>query len=216
MNASPEVVERCETERGELQLQRRGTHFEIISNGTFLMATSNGTSERLLVRAALDTAPALRKVLIGGLGVGFSLAEALRDERVEEVSVIEIEPKIVEWNQKYLSRFNDNALADPRTRIIVADLTQWIRESKNRFDAVCLDIDNGPDWTVTEENQWLYKATGLQSLRSLLTPTGVVSIWSASEVPYFARSLEQHFGRVQLLSIPAGRGQPDCIYLAQG
>lgn len=80
-----EIIERASTPRGEIQLQRRGEFYEIISNGTFLMATYNGESERLLVRRALEQAKAPGKVLIGGLGVGFSLQEALSDPRVRRL-----------------------------------------------------------------------------------------------------------------------------------
>src|SRR5690348_1194766 len=144
------VVERCLTPNGEIQLQRRGINYEIISNGTFLMATYNGESEKLLVKSALEASKDPRKVLIGGLGVGFSLAEALCDPRIEHATVIEIEMKIIEWNRSYLAKFTDQAIDHPKTIMVHADLVLWIferdieRDIENRFDVICLDIDNGP------------------------------------------------------------------------
>ncbi|HLQ71930.1 MAG TPA: spermine/spermidine synthase, partial [Bacillota bacterium] len=115
MQPSVNVIERVQTPRGDIQLQRRGDHYEIISNGTFLMATYNGISEELLVSAALEKVPHPKRVVIGGLGVGFSLAKALQFTSVQEVKVIEIEKKIIDWNRTYLSRFSGHALENPRT-----------------------------------------------------------------------------------------------------
>jgi spermidine synthase len=208
------VLERVTTPRGELQLQRRGDHFEIISNGVFLMATYNGESERLLVTAALDAAASPSRVLIGGLGVGFSLAAALADPRVKQATVVEIEAPLIGWNTQYLTAFNRNALADPRTRVINADLVAWIATTDERFDAICLDIDNGPDWTVTEANESLYGETGLSGVKRLLAPGGVVAYWSALRAPAFAAHLQHYFDEVRELPVEQVRGEPDYVYVA--
>src|SRR5215212_4875123 len=100
-----EVVDRCISPRGVMQLQKRGQHFEIISNGVFLMATHNGASERRLVTEALAAATNPRRVLIGGLGVGFSLGVALADSRVSHVTVVEIEERLIAWNRTELAPF---------------------------------------------------------------------------------------------------------------
>lgn len=142
MNYAPEIIERSHTDRGDIQLQKRENHFEIIYNGTFLMATYNGESERLLVSSALRKCPYPRKVLIGGLGVGFSLEEALSDSRVEQVDVVEIEEAIIRWNRKHLAPYSGHALDDPRTNVIHTDLVKWMNETDASYDAVCLDIDN--------------------------------------------------------------------------
>ena len=104
----PVVIERVQTPRGEIQLQSRGSDYEIISNGTFLMATYNGESERLLVKAALNASHEPKQILIGGLGVGYSLAEALDYPGVERVTVVEIEEKIIEWYRSYFSYFSSD------------------------------------------------------------------------------------------------------------
>lgn len=179
------------------------------------MATYNGESERLLVTAALDAATAPRRVLIGGLGVGFSLAAALADPRVEQATVVEIEEPLIGWNRRYLTAFNRNALADARTRVIHADLVAWVRQADEQFDAICLDIDNGPDWTVTDENRGLYGEEGLQNVKALLAPGGCVAYWSAHRAPAFLAHLQTIFAQVDELPVAQERGEPDYVYLAR-
>ncbi|MFD1175727.1 spermine/spermidine synthase [Paenibacillus puldeungensis] len=210
-----EVIERAQSPRGEIQLQQRGQYYEIISNGTFLMATYNGESERLLVRSALQHVDKPSQVLVGGLGVGFSLQEALRDPRVKEVTVVEIEPKVVEWNRTVLASVSDYALANPRTKLVQADLVAWIRETKQSFDLICLDIDNGPDWKVYDGNASLYDDKGLHVLKSRLNPNGCITFWSATPSPDFAGLLKTHFGNVEIQEIPQAHGDPDFIFLVR-
>lgn len=214
MATRPEVLARVTTSRGDLQLQRRGEHYEVISNGIFLMATYNGESERRLVTAAISAAAAPRRVLIGGLGVGFSLAAALADPRPEQVTVVEIEERLIAWNRNHLAPFSGNALADPRTRLVHADLVRWLHETDEQFDAICLDIDNGPDWTVFDSNQALYNDDGLAKLWQRLTPGGAVSFWSAAAAPGLAERLTHHFRAVQAIAVAVPRTEPDYIYVA--
>ncbi|MEF2967213.1 spermine/spermidine synthase [Paenibacillus sp. M1] len=209
------VIERAVTPRGEIQLQRRGAYYEIISNGTFLMATYNGESERLLVNSALRCAAKPGEVLIGGLGVGFSLHEALQDPRVRRVTVIEIEQKVIEWNRAELAEVSGHALADPKTNLVHADLIQWLRETAQTFDLICLDIDNGPDWKVFDANGSLYDDQGLVLLQNRVNPGGCITFWSATPSPDFAARLEDFFGNTQVLEVPQSNGDPDYIFLIQ-
>jgi spermidine synthase len=211
-----EVVERVETPRGELVLRRAGAHYEIIHNGVFLMDTRQGASERLLVRAALDACrrPGVR-VLLGGLGVGFSLEEALGHPEVTMVAVIEVEEAIIRWHATRFGARARTARADPRTRIVHADLTAWLAEGADRFDAICLDIDNGPEWTVTAGNAVLYRAEGLSLLRRRLVAGGVLAVWSAMAAPAFEAALRRHFTGVQVHLVEVPRGDPDHVYVAQ-
>ncbi|HVY09514.1 MAG TPA: hypothetical protein VHB18_05155, partial [Mycobacteriales bacterium] len=103
------VLDRVQNERGELVLRQDGEHFEVISNGTFLMDTRNGESERRLVQAALARNERASSVLIGGLGVGFSLIEALKDQRVARVTVVEIESAIIRWHREHLAGISEAA-----------------------------------------------------------------------------------------------------------
>jgi spermidine synthase len=211
------VVERVVTPRGELVLRRAQGQHEIIYNGVFLMDTRNGASERLLVRAALEACgqPHLR-VLIGGLGVGFSLDEALRHPAVTEVVVIEVEEAIIRWHATHLGAHGSRARADPRTRVVNADLLAWLVEGADQFDVICLDVDNGPDWTVVAGNATLYTEEGLSLLGRRLVPGGVLAVWSAMAAPGFAAALGQHFSSVQVHLVEVPRGDPDHIYVAAG
>ncbi|GAA4955694.1 spermidine synthase [Yinghuangia aomiensis] len=222
--ATVAVVDRVTTANGELVLRRSGGHFEIVSNGTFLMDTRDGASERLLVDAAVDTLtnPAPRtglRVLVGGLGVGFSLGAALARPEVGAVAVVEREAPVIAWQRGPLAPFSGHALDDPRVALVHRDLVEWAFEDGDAgaYDALCLDIDNGPDWTVTESNTSLYGAAGLRALRAKLAPGGVLAVWSAAASPAFEARLAEVFGDVAVREVPVRvpRGVPDVVFLAR-
>ncbi|MGW7128658.1 spermidine synthase [Streptomyces bobili] len=215
---TPEVLDRREGPYGEVVLRRHGGLLQIIANGCFLMDTSDGRSERLLVDAALTaldgrSAP---HVLIGGLGVGFSLAHAAADPRWGRVTVVERERAVIDWHlHGPLAAISRPALADPRTAIVEADLIDYVNETSDTFDALCLDIDNGPAWTVTEGNDGLYSPAGLASCARLLRPGGVLAVWSAQPSPKFEGTLgNAGFQQVRTEEIPVARGVPDVVHLA--
>ncbi|MGI8331607.1 spermidine synthase [Actinomadura scrupuli] len=212
--SAPVVVDRSGGLGGELVLRRDREHYEIISNGVFLMDTRNGESERLLVSAALERLPHPGHVLIGGLGVGFSVAEAAALPG-GTVTVVELEPAIIEWHRTHLRSCSGGALDDPRVRVVQADLLGWLRTTSDTYDALCLDIDNGPDWTVTEGNAELYAETGLDLLARRLAPGGVLAVWSANASPAFEARLRDRFSLVEVLTVPVPRGEPDVVYLAR-
>ncbi|AXI75979.1 spermidine synthase [Streptomyces sp. KAI-26] len=213
------TLDRREGPYGEVVLRERGEHFEIIANGCFLMDTSDGRSERLLIDAALAALPAGRtgpSVLIGGLGVGFSLVRAAGEERWGRIVVVEREQAIVDWHRRGpLDRISGAALADPRTEVLHTDLLDHLRTTTERYDALCLDIDNGPDWTVTEENGSLYSPTGLARCLDRLTPGGVLAVWSAQPSAEFEQALRNAgFTRVRTEEVAVARGVPDVVHLA--
>ncbi|MBE3000976.1 spermidine synthase [Nocardiopsis sp. HNM0947] len=207
---------------GDLVLRRVGAHYEIYSNGLFLMDTRDGTSEREMVRASLTALPRGRsraRVLIGGLGVGFSAREALDHARVSRVDVVELEPQVIDWHEGELGEAAGYVHQDPRCRVHNADLVAWLTEASGagepeRYDAICLDTDNGPDWTVVEGNNHLYGADGLDRLTRLLAPGGVLAFWSANEVAAFETVLRERFATVDVVEVPVARGVPDVVYLA--
>ncbi|MDQ0774549.1 spermidine synthase [Streptomyces aurantiacus] len=224
---SPEVIDRREGPYGEVVLRRHGGLLQIIANGCFLMDTSDGRSERRLVDAALAalnrpdgpagpdgrTGP---EVLIGGLGVGFSLAHAAAEPRWGRITVAERERAIIDWHRSGpLAELSADALADPRTAIIEVDLVTYVNETSDTYDALCLDIDNGPEWTVTQGNESLYSEAGLTACARVLRPGGVLAVWSAKPSPDFARTLlNAGFQQVRTEEIPVARGVPDVVHLA--
>ncbi|WP_405539422.1 spermidine synthase [Streptomyces antimycoticus] len=231
----PVTVDRREGPYGEVVLRRRGgggpsgdAVFEIIINGCFLMDTSDGRSERLLIRAALGALPADRPspaLLIGGLGVGFSLVEAVAEPRWGRIAVVEREAAVIDWHREGpLAAVTAGALADPRAEIVHADLVAWLRpgpqtpqapQAPQSYDALCLDIDNGPDWTVTEDNDGLYSPAGLAACAARLAPGGVLAVWSARPSPAFEESLRNAgFTQVRTEEVTVARGVPDVVHLA--
>lgn len=215
---TPVVIDRRQGPYGEVVLRRHGVLLQIIANGCFLMDTSDGRSERLLVDAAYDALDgrAQPSVLIGGLGVGFSLAHAAADPRWGRITVVEREQAVIDWHlQGPLSAISAEALADPRTEIVNNDLVAYVNEISATYGALCLDIDNGPGWTVTEGNEGLYSKAGLTSCARALRPGGVLAVWSAQPSPDFEESLwNAGFQRVRTEEIPVARGVPDVVHLA--
>jgi len=217
-HGSPEVIDRHEGPYGEVVLRRHGGLLQIIANGCFLMDTSDGRSERLLVDAALGALDGRTRpdILIGGLGVGFSLAHAAAEPRWGRITVAEREPAIIDWHRcGPLAELSADALADPRTEIIEVDLLAHLADTSDTYDVLCLDIDNGPEWTVTESNEGLYSPAGLASCARVLRPGGTLAVWSARPSPVFARTLRiAGFQQVRTEEIPVARGVPDAVHLA--
>lgn len=211
-----EVIDRVDGECGELVLRRSGADLEVIADGMFLMDTRDGRSERLLVTAAADLLEPEASMVIGGLGVGFSLRAALEHPAIADVVVVERESAVVDWNRTGpLREVHGDALADARVRLVRDDLVHWLSRGAERFDALCLDIDNGPEWTLGEGNAALYDAQGLDLLTARLREGGLLAVWSAHASEAFTRTLRARFAEVRVLDVEVPRGEPDVVWLAR-
>jgi spermidine synthase len=211
-----EVVERTTGRCGELVLRRVDGHHEIIANGVFLMDTRGGASERLLVTAAADRMPSPGRLLVGGLGVGLSLAAALAHPAVGAVHVVEREAAVIRWNRGPLAPVHGDALRDPRVVVHEADLVDWLATAEpGSLDAICLDVDNGPDWLVSPSNRWLYEEAGLRAAGRALAPGGVLAVWSAAPSPALVERLSARFADIETIEVPTPRGAPDVVTCAR-
>lgn len=168
---------------GELRLMRRGSEFSIMAErGNELMNSRVHGSEELLATMAAEkirdrSAP---KVLIGGLGMGFTLRAALSAlPGAAQVTVAEIVPKVVEWARGPLAGVVGGSLEDKRVQIQISDVGEAIAQSDASWDAILLDVDNGPDGLTRAENDSLYDAAGLARAKKALSRGGVLGIWSA-------------------------------------
>ncbi|MBM4116605.1 spermidine synthase [bacterium] len=199
-----EVLARAVGRSGELVLRRRGEDLQVIAGGSFLMSSANAASSAALVTAGLDALAATGEgqgvaALVGGLGLGYSLDVALADPRIDRVTVVEIEPVIVDWFRIFgEGRAARLAAAEAagRARLVVDDVLAHLRASGGAYDLVTLDTDNGPDWLVRAENAALYAETGLAAARAALRPGGVAVYWSPERYDAFAARLAGVFGRV--------------------
>jgi spermidine synthase len=195
------VIERVAVPGGELVLARRGTEYSIRVGSIELMNSRDHGSEDELGRqtAARLTRPKPH-VMIGGLGMGFTLRAALdalpADARVD---VVEIVPAIVRWNLGELGPLANEPLADPRVTVIEADVAEAIRTARD-LDAIILDVDNGPD-AVYEGNAALYKRKGLAAARAALAPGGWLAVWSSFPSKTFTTWLREVGFAVDLVTM---------------
>lgn len=200
MSPEDSVLERVQGRSGELVLRRRRGHLEVILNGAFLISTENDASSRAMVAAAAPhVAGEELDVLIGGLGLGYALDEALSWRRVARVTVAEYEPTVVRWFREHGGERAQRAAAAERAGravIDLADVADVLRARPRAFDLVSLDTDNGPEWLVREENAGLYSGAGAELVRGALRSGGVAVFWSPDRYPAFETLLRSVFAGV--------------------
>ena len=179
----------------ELQLYQREEEFSIsILGGGVLMSTWAHQSEDALAELPCHKIVDRQKprVLIGGLGMGFTLAAALKSLGDNaEVVVAELVPGLVEWNRGALGKYAGNPLHDPRTQVRVGDVAKVLREKRQAYDAILLDVDNGPHAIPRKKNNWLYTTDGLTESYRALRPKGILAIWSAGPDREFMQRLQK-------------------------
>lgn len=197
-------VARAETERGELVLRERRpadgpTSLELRANGVFVMDTVEVGSEREMARAALALVPDPQAVLVGGLGLGYTMHEVLADSRVRQCTVVEIEQDLVDWMRDGTVHSGPAMLADERVAIVVADVAVALAEAAPAsYDLVLLDVDNGPGHLVHATNAALYEQSAMAAARTALRPSGALVVWSADEAPELSSTLREVFGDVEV------------------
>jgi len=194
---------------GELALYQHDLDFYITINGHDLMHSRQYESELELARLGCRhlAGSAAPSVLIGGLGMGYTLRQALDllgpDARVV---VGELVGAVVEWNREFLGKLNGQPLADPRVDLQLGDVVALIAHSVGRFDAILLDIDNGPDPLTDAGNRRLYGSEGLQACRRALAKKGCLAVWSAEPNRKFEQLLMRCGFQVRRFRVAAGKG----------
>lgn len=182
-------------------LQEHDGEFFLKVGGVPLMSTTACASEQLMAELACDSEKADQRVLIGGLGFGFTLRRVLElVEKGAEVVVAELLPVIIDWNREHLHRVNGRFLDDDRVTVRTEDVFDHMKTG-GPFDAILLDVDNSPDPLVQQGNGRIYKRRGLEMAKSALHPGGRIVYWSAHEDPGFLKLLRKVFQKVD--AVPA-------------
>lgn len=175
-----------------LHLLQRDTEFSIRAGNQELMNSRVYGSEQALAELACAhvTLRPDARVLIGGLGMGYTLAAAIRTLRDSaEIIVAELVPAVVVWNRGPLGHLAGHPLLDARVQIRELDVAKILRKETRAYDAIMLDVDNGPEGLTRKENDWLYTLNGLNAAHAALRPGGVLAVWSAGYDPAFTQRL---------------------------
>ncbi len=203
-----------------ISLQKRGDEFSIRTSGIELMNSRQHGSEEELARLAIKriNKPNAR-ILIGGLGMGYTLAAALEVSTPEtRIIVSELIPAIVEWNQTHLGHLAQNPLHDHRVTVEIEDVADIISKSTDCWDAILLDVDNGPEGLTQKENDQLYSQAGLKKAHKALKQRGILAVWSCNPDSKFTNRLTQCTFMVQTIHVRARKsqkGSKHIIWLAQ-
>jgi len=205
----------------ELRLYKHDRDFMILLRRDDLMSTRMRGSEEALARetiARLGPRPGLR-LLIGGYGLGFTLRAALAALAPDaEVVVVELVPEIVDWARGPMAELTAGGLDDPRVELQIGDVAETIQWRSTGFDAILLDVDNGPDGIVRDANDRLYSAAGLATARRALRPGGILAVWSAAPDAGFTRRLRGAGFAVEEARVsarPNGKGPRHTIWFAR-
>lgn len=217
-----EKIDRAEVSgnEGEVTLLKRGTEFSIRTAGTELMNSRLHGSECAL--AELTCSRIKRKsgmrILIGGLGMGYTLAAALEQSEPDTlITISELIPAVVRWNREYLGHLAGMPLDDPRVSVEEEDVAETIRKRKSTWDAILLDVDNGPEGLTRKANNRLYGRSGLKTSFSALRSGGILAVWSSGADEAFTLRLKQCGFQTETITVPArkpGKGGRHTIWLA--
>ena len=202
----------------QLRLFRRGNDHMIVLDRNELMNSRMSGSEEALATMAIERlgrpAPHL---LIGGYGMGFTLRASLDAlGREGRVTVVELVPEIVAWAKEFMAEMTADGLEDPRVELVIGDVADSIRNGS--YDAILLDVDNGPDGLTRDANDRLYSAAGLAAAKSALKPGGILAVWSAAPDRHFTRRLGEAGFAVDEVALKArgnGKGPRHVLWFAK-
>ncbi|MDQ3143675.1 MAG: spermidine synthase [Pseudomonadota bacterium] len=216
-----ELIDTADVPGGEqLRLFRRGGDHMIVLGRNELMNSRMSGSEEVL---ATDTIERLGRpaphILIGGYGMGFTLRAALDALGPKaKVTVAELVPEIIEWARGPMGDLTAGCLDDSRVRVVEGDVAGLIKQANSTYDAILLDVDNGPDGLTRAGNDGLYSPRGLEAARMALTPGGILAVWSAAPDTKFARRLGEARFKVDEVAVRArrnGKGPRHVIWFAR-
>lgn len=205
----------------ELRLMRRGADFMIqLDRNELMNSRMSGSEEALATMTAERLAGRTgQRWLIGGYGMGFTLRAALAALGPDaKLTVAELVPEIVEWARGAMAELTAGCLDDPRVSLVHADVALQIARGRGAWDAILLDVDNGPDGLVRADNDRLYTREGLATAKAALRPGGVLAIWSAAKDPAFASRLRKAGFTVEEVQVRArsnGKGARHTIWFAR-
>lgn len=200
-------VETTHVGTSEFVLARYEDDWVVRVNQRVLMSNRMHDSEISLAEHGLERADEPRHILVGGLGLGYTLRAVLDivpDDAM--VTVAELVPDLVEWNRKYLGGLNDHPLEDPRAHVVVGDVFELLKRSPRTFDVILLDVDNGPQALAQAKNQRLYGDAGVRACAAALTQGGVLAVWSAGPNARYTRKLESFGFDVEVMRVDARTG----------
>lgn len=205
---------------GELRLYKRGAEFSIRLDRSELMNSRVHGSEEALAELACARIADRRRplVLIGGLGMGYTVAAALQRLRADgQLVVAELAPAVVKWNRGLLADLAGRPLENARVTLRAVDVAQILQAERGRYDAILLDVDNGPEGLTRKGNDWLYARAGLDAAFTALRPAGVLAVWSSSPNRAFAQRLREtgfEVDEVRVRSRDSRKGAWHTIWLA--
>jgi spermidine synthase len=205
---------------GELRLKQRGSEFSIMLGAIELMNSRLSGSEEALARLSYERVRSHPRphMLIGGLGMGFTLRAALAELPADaRITVGELVPAVVAWARGPMAEVFAGCLDDARVSIREGDVGRLIQSGTGEYDAILLDVDNGPEGLTRRANDDLYSVSGLRAARKALKPNGVLSVWSSAPDAGFTRRLKEAGFAVEELSVRAstkGKGARHVIWMA--
>ncbi len=217
-----EEIDRAEVpgHEGEIVLRKRSAEFSIRTEGTELMNSRLHGSEDALAEITCSRIKrkAGRRILIGGLGMGYTLATALEQSGPDTLIIVsELIPAVVIWNREHLGHLAGKPLDDPRVSVAEEDVLETVKKRKSAWDAILLDVDNGPYGLTRTANDRLYSKSGLKASFSALRPGGFLAIWSSGEYEPFTNRLKQCGFRAETIKVGArkpGKSGRHTIWLA--